>query len=233
LKICVLVNSFCIALGMGWDELRVFYPEISMSIFFSPGRSILNTEIRGSKIVPTDKRVLEYFQQSSSWQGEIDVAEFDRFLVYGLHPVPPSIQNDRAFSRAVRLAAYKERVKTCPVLPFIERLRSVTDAPIDFMMNPYPALPADCDPVPVVEFLREDIEVTTQLWNELLNVRFVPQPEETLIEGNRATKLEFAKGKYSKPDDPDAPPMIDLRHMNAAFGKVSVARYLDGLAGLV
>lgn len=231
-RLCVIGNSHVSALKLAWNKLGAEYPDIEITFFASPGKSVRRVKAVGTRIVPTSKETRNSFGLTSGGQNTINIKRYDAFLCYGTLPWRPIVATP--YSRAFSFEAVKGVIQRSMLSRHLNMLHGRTQKAVFASAAPLPSplyresgellLPAD-------EF-RETI-------HEYISVEYgaklIWQPEETVVEGGFASQERFSTGSQQlgkAGSQNKAHSERDIVHMNQAYGELWLKAFLPRLKGL-
>ncbi|EEX13549.1 conserved hypothetical protein [Citreicella sp. SE45] len=233
MKLCIIGNSHVGALRTAWTSgLSDDFPGITITCFAQRGQGIAEMVVAEGRLLPANPYMKRTVEFTSGGLSEVVVAEYDAFLLYGLHEHGQET-GDTWYSSAVRAAALKDKVTGQGNHALLVKLRGLTDKPVWVAHDPLPAL--DPSGLVAADYDAELAEMQ-RLCYDPLQARLVPQPAETMVAG-RATKLAFSKD--SQPlavgDDRDDRHhgADEIQHMNTAYGEIWLRAFLPGLAAQI
>ncbi|WP_424940030.1 hypothetical protein [Aliiroseovarius sp. S253] len=232
IRLCVIGNSHVGALKLAWSALNSEYPDIEITFFASPGKSVRKLKARGSKILPVSPKAARSFRITSEVGNRINVKQYDAFLCYGTLPWRPIVESN--FSRAFSIEAASGVIQRAILTHHLKLLNERTQKPIFASTAPLPTqvyrekgellIPAD-------EF-RETIQ---ERYASAYGVELIWQPEETLVEGGFATRDEFSTNSLrleSSLMPNNTHPEADIEHMNQSYGEAWLRAFLPRLQNL-
>lgn len=260
IRLCVIGNSHMAAYKLGWDVLtsaeKSARHTLSPTFFGAPRDGIRQIEQQSGRLVPTRKDIADNFERLSGGLREINLAEYDAFLLVGLNV---SIKRMLRFYKthfwyglkpdqertmvpvSFALDFLAERYSNTLLAETAAKVRSGTNAPIIAVAEPYWAswVREDNGNKPDYgwdEVIRNgDAESLSMMFHKSVtnsldgSAVFVPQAHETVVDGIM-TRPDFNK---------EASRLItgegggtDAAHMNGEFGRAMwqlIARVAIGL----
>lgn len=230
LNICVFGNSHVSSLKVGWNLIEQDYPEIKITFFAARTGGLSGLKVENGLLVPNNNQLKTWLFQTSGGYEEIDLAQFDIGLLYGLRlAFPYKLEMGRIinfFSKAAYECAVQDGVDASLSVHTLKKIRQLSDMPMYLGHNPLNACLANT-------YLNEKfnysdfIDVTNcHLANE--NAVLLAQPEETVTE-RIYTKPEYTSGALRLGVQDGAENQLydegDNVHMNGIFGRI----YLEHL----
>jgi hypothetical protein len=229
MKVCVISNSHAASLKTGYETIQENFPDMEVTFFASPAFSLRSLICQDGVLLSKNEGVQNTLRLTSGGLDRIQVNDFDRFLVYGLHF---NIRPDAGqVSNAVLRALFQEHHKTQLNHQVAAMLLPL--APERVWVGPCP-LPAALD-MPATRDSSAEYNKAVDGYRQLLRgcrINLLPQPPET-VEGGFATKRSFAQGaarmKWDRAVwDEDYPPG-DRFHMNTEFGALYMTHLFRAL----
>lgn len=243
----VVGNSHIAAYKLGWERLKDGHPGIDLTFFGATGRKMGALRVQDGALVPGTEQLKASLKWTSGGQDRIR-GGFDAYLVVGMgfsFPLamrilrthrPPSLfcpyADRQLISEECLRQATRGLLMQSIAVRTLRKLRTITDAPIVYVPNPYPtklvlASPEagywGCVPVrqQVFRWYRETLE-------ELgTTCRVMEQPESTIEDGMFTREL-FSVGSVRLTQDLDERhPDDDYGHMNGEFGACVLERIFD------
>lgn len=222
MRIAVIGNSHVASLKTGWDSVGEKFPGIELHFYASRGTGIESLVCVDGVLQATLPRVTQDFLFTSGLAGEIAMANYDAFLVYGLQLVVSRLSGE--LSSAVRNAVWRGIAGRSNNDRVVRLIRSGSDAPIVVGANPQPAASAEGSKplaagLPYAQAFRE-LRPVIEMDEVTL---FLEQPAQTLADGWHtrpeysagSTRLDVGDRISGKPHPSD-----DVAHMNGAFGEI-------------
>lgn len=212
-RICVIGNSHVGALRRGWDALKAERDDVQPVFFASPGRSLAGLQRQGTRLVPALPGVARYLALTSGGLSEIELGEFDAFVLVGMAFLMP--RPDRRHTLAVIRATCEDAWTTSISASLVALIRASSGVPLLVAHNPLPSARqpnAHLRPLGYAETM--DV-----MQNDVMPpaVQLLPQVAETRAD-DWLTRPEFLAGATTLlgeglEDD-------NATHMNARFGEL-------------
>jgi hypothetical protein len=92
-RICVIGNSHVGCLKLAWNQACEQHPSTKLTFFAAPGQSAKDLIVTPTKITPGTHSLRKHFAMTSKSSGEIELDEFEVFLIVGLLPTVPLAAN--------------------------------------------------------------------------------------------------------------------------------------------
>lgn len=231
MKLAVIGNSHIGALKHGWNEISQQFKAIELVFFGSRGASLQYLELRDHRLSPTHPGVLASIMFTSGGRAEIDPAEFDAFLIYGLDS--PAFFHDRKqfYSRQALLSAMEDGIKGKIYVKIIEMIRAVSTHPIYVGHMPLFASPVTGSSESADNYTQGIAMFSENLFSKY-EVRMVAQPLETIVNGvNTDIKYSVGSRRLAVGDDLDDELHVshDVMHMNSQYGRLWLERFFSAI----
>ncbi|ARS68768.1 MULTISPECIES: hypothetical protein [Sinorhizobium] len=237
IRVACLGNSHAAAFKMGWDEMKISYPGVSIDFFAGAANTMKNLEVRDGRIFPTVPAVREMFVAYG--RQESIGAGYDLYLLaglgFGLVPLmslyakhrPPRFYSRDSGNHLISEEMLREaRIHVfdkCAAIGTLGLVRSITsDAPVYMLPNPLPSADILSNPALAFwsneELLSDCSAYLNEAVSRIQDAIYFPQPPATL-EGTYLTKPAYAKearllkARWTRPTNDGDP-----YHMNAAYG---------------
>lgn len=229
MKLCVIGNSHVGALRLAWIQvLNKRFGDIEMTCFAHRGSGIAHMKVEGKSLIPENPLMARAIKFTSEGKDKVNVADYDAFVVYGLHEGSFD-RGDNYFSSAVQAAAMKDRVLNQGNHILLTKLRQITDKPVFAAHDPLPALPEE-GLLPADPPYEAQIALMQRLFYAPLDVTLIAQPQETILQG-RATQGRFTKGSEQLAIGDDGTDgrthgANEIQHMNADYGALWLEAFL-------
>ena len=209
MRICVIGNSHAAGLKRAWDGLAAEFPGVKLVFFVAPGKRIADLTRQGGRLIPGNDDLRARLEFSSGGAGQVEMAEFRAFLLYGLVGLP---QIDRRLSSALREIILSRAAKRMAGLPLVRMLRGARPLFLGTAPVPVPENPAcAAQNLPSAQLLAE---ITRRLPKNA--PRLLAQPAETLSDGI-STDARYLHGPG------------DQGHMNLGYNTLVLRQHLPAL----
>ncbi|MBY5970334.1 hypothetical protein [Halomonas denitrificans] len=229
-KICVIGNSHVGALKTAWDLMPEWHSENELVFFAARANGMSDLHLEGKHLIPRSLKLEESIRFTSGGLSNIDVSDYDIFLIYGLQMEAFFIEQDTFFSAAVIRQSVIDSVSNTLSLHILKQIRSVTDSGIYIGHCPLPELQSVEEEVYSTEDYISGVEVMNDEVFKSFRAKLIPQPVATIVNG-AFTKPEFSKGskRLSVGDDRDEQehPEHNRKHMNDAFGREWLSHFFE------
>ena len=229
-NICVLGNSHVGALKRAWDLMPEWHQEYNLVFFTARSNGLGGLILIDNKLVPKTDRLKRTITYTSGGKSEIDIVEYDLFLIYGLQMEVFFVEPGKFFSSAVIKQTVLDSVKGTTSWKIMEMIRSVTNKKIYVGHNPLPIQKKGDDRIYPPESYLSGINLMNDEVYDKCNAELIAQPADTIVNGC-FTERELSKGSKRLPVgdamDEEAHPDHDSRHMNEEFGKKWLSCFLS------
>jgi hypothetical protein len=235
-RLCLIGNSHLSAFRRGWSALPEPPDGITATFFGSLRDTLKLLEIEDGKLVAKAAQLRANLELTSNGLHEIDPAAYDAFVLVGLYVSMKRVNRfyryHRFFGQTITGTAtlLRRQVAVETLLAEFSRtrmaemsrtLRLLTDKPIYAFAEPFWAASArgpNQKPFPDGASVAQIFNETVAASLEPHNVRFLPQPAETIHDFNQ-TADEFNIPDWDRKLRPgQSPDDKDYVHMNTAFG---------------
>jgi len=225
MRVCVLGNSHVGCLKQGWDLMREAYPNVDLTFFAARSDGLSGLYLSAGALKARGALLVDSIRHTSGGLDCIKGEDYDVFFLHGLNFSFPRC--DYLLSSAVRSDLLKDVWRSSLNYKVGLLVKSMTSFPVYIGHNPQ------------VSSRREILENSgkytyADLYVHMGNIirddgfELISQPESTIV-NNWNTSLSFSIGSsrldVGDENSNDEHPPSDLRHMNAAFGRL----YLEGL----
>lgn len=237
IRIACLGNSHAAAFKLGWDEIKVSYPGLSLDFFACAANTMKKLKVHNGRIHPTDPVVREMF---IAYGGREYVGpDYDIYLLvglgFGLVPLMSIYAEHRPLkfysaksgkhliSEEMLREARTQILEKSTAIRTLGLVRAITsDAQVLMVPNPLPS--ADILHNPAFSFwadadlLHDCSAYLNDAIDRIKGAVYIPQPSNTL-ESTFLTKPAYAKeARLLKPRWTRPTNDADPYHMNAAYG---------------
>jgi hypothetical protein len=226
LRVCIIGNSHAGALKEAWDEIGTEqkYASIEMTFFAARGDRLSDLEIEGNSLRaggPDAANLSEFLAFTSGGADRIQGDAYDLFLVYGGNL--RFVNLPLTYSQAVLHACVADISQASLHYSITQKLRKITDRPVFVAVNPLRIASLGKEPMYSYDKV---LDVFRDVYAPF-DIRFVPQPEETRDAHNQ-TLPEFTTGsrRLDMGRGAAAHDAGDGRHMNTAYGRIWLHRFL-------
>jgi hypothetical protein len=254
--VCLIGNSHLAALAQAWrNGAAAARGDLSMVFFGSQAGTARSMALKGGTIAPRSATAIEAFRRSSGGKGEIVVADYDAFVLYGMgfrfSDVLPTLADygtvgelqwgpvQHLVSESCRDAMLRASIGRASALSALRQIRSLSSAPVLLCPMPFRAeswfrrskLAAN-PRLSNTEFLDSLVHRFVTAASEICaecGGEFVPQDESTCALPG-FTKVEFSVDG----DTWKVRGRADDKHMNARYGAIAltgILQRLDALSG--
>jgi hypothetical protein len=248
--LCILSNSHVGALKDAWaTRPQRVCDGFSLTFFAAPMNLMQHVQLDGGALVPADRELEKRFALTSGGRTQIEIADFDGFAVVGLGfgvdlvalfrnlSVSGQSAGDGGIaplvSRQCVVAAARDMMEQSLALEIVDALRMVTDAPIAVHAAPYrPDWLVDQPPLSTLP--RSELAAIA---GEIAAMAAAITPELERTHGCRifwqddstvsAPGLTASKFVHMHAATPSRPAQRDMKHMNAAYGRLAMGALLD------
>lgn len=244
MRIAIIGNSHLAAYKLGWENIKLNYPNIECVFFGSPTTSMRALKVDSNTLVPTSDLVRENISWTSGGLDRIS-GDFDGYVLVGMgfsfvHLMaiikshrPKSVFDYKAndhqlISDAFFMSVMKATLHNSTGLNLVDKIKNITLAPLVYAPNPYPEI-AILEDASYKYYLFDDLR--SKIFNfykqSFLHLAdrgavIFNQPEITTVD-EMFTRHEYSQGSIklkvgmaSKHND------NDYFHMNADFGQLSL-----------
>lgn len=223
MRICIIGNSHVACLREAWAGLIGVHAGVRMRFFASRGNRLETLDLRDGVFRSSDPSVSSDLTHTSGGLDHIPLADFDVFLVHGGLQAPrlPDYVSSAVVQQCCGDSVDQAMNTQLARLIFETTKRPVFSGHVPMRANN--KIGHDVIPYPRIhEAMRARMES--------FGIGLLRQPEET-VAGNFGTHAEFAQGaprlaagsplqqRRQYPDD-------NMAHMNAAFGRIFLNRFL-------
>jgi len=234
MKIAVIGNSHIGALKRGWDGgVSKEYLGVSLTFFGARNSAISALSVNAGRLIPETSELAQSFAVTSGGQREVNAAEYDVFLAYGMcRELRGQVENHAgSFSSAALTQASLDYWASYNLLKTLDKIKQATERPLFAGHAPLAAAQK-------AEDLTQDdyhtfLAAAQRLVFDLIPAKLIGQPGATLLDGG-ATRAEFSKGSerlaVGKPDDNSPHIATEVNHMNAAYGALWLRAFLSRVA---
>jgi len=220
MKICILGNSHTASLKTGWDKISSDYPQVMLTFFAARGNAMSRLESKLNMLIAKDTELENSLKFTSGGIKQIDLNNYDLFLIYGLGFRIPKL--DKRLPSSTLNMLFSEINSKSLSINLANKIRDIVSAPIYIGHAPLKADENELSSKDAMNILSyEDVLKKLSLSIKVSNITLIGQPLITR-NGDFNTKREFSKGstrldigdKLSGQLHPDE----DLTHMNGQFG---------------
>lgn len=230
-RICVIGNSHVGAIKAAWDEIQSDYPETSLTFFAGRSSSTEGLIPKDGILVPKTKALADQMAFTSGGRSQIDPAQYDIFLIYGMLKFPKNPESYKTISQAFLWEFIKDTAQSSLLVSQARKIREITAKKIFAAPPPVPAHKNDTPPQKMPS--HADVVAFMQVESfDDFNCIVVPQPKETLADARSTLRLYSAGSsrlgmavKTAEEKHPDQ----DNIHMNTAYGKLWLGNFLRNL----
>lgn len=230
MKLCIIGNSHVGALKRACANHESLNQNVSFTFFVGRGNSISSLDISDSKLTPSSKYLRDSFMFTSGGLSEIQVRDYDLFLVYGLGCKPLYFPKEKFYSSDLIEHTCKDHVDGTVSTKVLRLLKSAGARQIYLGHDP---LRASNELQPLGDDLslyKRGVNLLNRKFYEPENSILVPQPDETL-ESSFSTKEIYSKDS-TRPEtgganDNELHPSDDNVHMNEHYGKLWLENFIN------
>ncbi|HTT99100.1 MAG TPA: hypothetical protein VMF58_13700 [Rhizomicrobium sp.] len=234
MDICVIGDSHAVALKDAYPAMEGEFPGCGVTFFAGYGDRLKALTVTDGKLTANSPDLLRLFKLTSGGEASIE-PRYDAYLLVGVGfrlfraarlcqseiekrlnaGADPKIADDELVC-----LIHKEFTLTIGNA-VMAKLRQVTDAPAYFVATPYPGLTVDREiwrwlkrRIPL-DRLESAYNAACEKLCAAQDVRFLPQPDETIARNGVTTREKYTRGATAVVER-----VSDDRHMNAEFGAI-------------
>lgn len=238
MRVAIIGDSHVAALKAGWDALRADYPNVTVTFFASRGSGLRGLQPRDGALIPSNAELMSHLRFTSGGADRIETAAHDAFVLHGLHCLldPNAVAMPSVYSSAMAAAVTSAVMMDSLCVTTLRKLRCLCEAPCFVSATPLiVSETAAATPVAPGVIANHARAIQTPVLDDL-SARLVVQPVVTIVAPFNTARnfvngaLTLAVGDHR---DGNAARDGNLRHMNAAFGRLWMDTFLrDHLAEL-
>ena len=222
MKIGVLGNSHIGSLKKAWDLLQSEYPDKEIVFFGHRGEGLKALRLEGTRMVPGTPSLRKAIKFTSGGSEFVDTEDFDAILIYALGAREFFLDESKFFSRKVLRQAAVDVTKHSLNSRILRDISGIYRKPIYVGHTPLPARAKGAEDSGCESYLK-GVQFIDELIYRPMGARFLPQPIETIVNGN-STDLSYSTGstRLAVGDklDNERHPEKEIVHMNEAFGSM-------------
>ena len=228
MRLAVIGNSHIAALKAGWTGMAADHPDRQLVFFGARGDSLDALVAQDGRLVPANAELARSIAVTSGGLRCIDPGEFDAFLLHGMN-AQPNFRREGFYSQAVMDQAVQDLCEQTLSHRTLDKICRLTDRPIYVGHNPLIAAERTDEDQDLAPY-HSGVDDLNAAFYRRFSARLVPQPEITIANG-RNTAMAFSTGSRAlsvggEMDDIEHP-ATELSHMNATFGAVWMACFLN------
>ncbi len=226
MKLCIIGNSHVGSLKTAWDNHFPAKNGVKITFFAAPGYKLDGLKLDGHKLVPSKLSLRNSLRLTSGGQGEINLKEYDCFLIYGVKAL--SYFEDKNFhSSAATQQALDDHYGPTLSYQIANMIRKSVASNIYIGHVPMPSAPEKDNAE--VEYssnqYNNGVELANTRFFSLINAELIKQPGSTIAKSGCHTQFIYSTG--SRALNNRVTPMEDTRHMNDKFGQVWLQSFLN------
>lgn len=229
MNICVLGDSHVAAIKNGWEKIKNDHPQHQLIFFASPGPGLWELRLKGSVLVPNNRKLAENFNYTSGGLSCVELNDYDAILLVGMGLEIPRI--DTRYSNAVINQIFNDSTEKSLNIRLCKKIQPVFTRAI--YLAPTPQRASISRPrLAQYKLNYFDAIKLAQTKFAVNSVSIVAQPHETIVD-DWFTKRIYSIGSqrlavndstYSQYHDD-----IDDSHMNESFGQLWLNDFLKAL----
>jgi hypothetical protein len=243
-RVLVLGNSHLAAFKAGWEEHEELTGELDATFIGARANWFNALELDGTVLKVESPQIRELAQSSDREAGDIDIEDWDAFVLVGMYLRPRFLMQmylthrlpqhhepgKQVISEAAFEAAVAEGMRDASGYRTAVMLREVSQAPICVVTEPFPSIKITRHPAaasrygmdsPHMEFLYDAYRRHLDGLFEDLDVDVITQPRKTIARGGMFTRPRFGKGSLQGFRG-DQHRTIEFFHMNPEYGALTV-----------
>lgn len=225
MKICVISNSHAGALKMAWDSQSTEYPQHQVEFFAGIGSHTADFAVEGNFLVTKTQDLLDMVRLTSGGQDHAVLDSYDAIILHGLQFRPYFMPEIGVYSDQVMAEVLKAKRQDTISYQLLAQIRPVTDAPILLGHAPMRAA-LRVENRGSTQAYRDGIALTNRTILAPFKAELMPQPEETIANGNK-TAPEFCRSYDAETGE--IADKKDLLHMGEPYGRLVMAAYIARL----
>ncbi|MEP2759827.1 hypothetical protein [Parvibaculum sp.] len=231
MRLAVIGNSHIGSLKRAWDRISEEYASVEIVFFGAKGGGLGHLKVRGRRIVPTDKKVLNSIKFISRGHTGFDPTKHDVVLIYGVQGQPFFFPLENFYSAQCIRRVMEDLVRGRLHFRLATMIRRLSDIPVYIGHRPLSAEERISENQNLDSYTK-GMALLNETMFAPMNVHMISQPAETIVNGN-ATDLKYTIGSrrlaVGNAIDDDPHPEEDVNHMNDEFGELWLRKFFAEL----
>jgi len=250
-KICIIGDSHTGAFKLGWESIKNEFPHVEITFFAVGSGAMRHLKCKNSRLYFKQPRLAERLGLLG-FPTEIDVTEYDIFLVVGMmnllhplilfqreHSLPGQSENSarQYVSEEMYIDAWQERFRSAPMDNVLSALHKAGVRNSYIIFKPLISNEITERPNSLAraysDLMNEEAD-GNRLWSiversmkgVLGENNYIPQPAETTVSG-LLTQERYSAGSTRLRSDQEQHDDEDIKHMNGEYGAVCLRNALQ------
>ena len=231
MRICVIGNSHVGCIKAAWDNLRTDHNRYELTFFAAIDDTLSDLDLIGGKLIPKTPKLATSIAYTSGGLIEIDIGNFDAFLVYALRFNFPRISS--AFSCALKKQLCADLFDDSLNGKLVRAIRHVSGKPIYVAQTPLPAR----DEIKIASDTLTSYESLSAMMSDAVSAEkasLIRQPATTMDRDNYTlNKFSIGSMRLATSAAMEGAPHRekDVAHMNVDFGTIWLTAFFSLLEG--
>jgi len=250
-RICIIGDSHAGAFKLGWESIKNEFPSVEVTFLAIARGKMKHLKNEGTRLYFDRPNLIERIEMLG-FSAEIDVSEYDLFLVVGmmepLHPLilfqrehalpgQPDNSKRQHVSEEMYIDAWQEQFRSTPMNNVLSKLQTSGIKKSYVIFKPLISNE-------IIEQNRTASRIYTELMNDAADNNriwsliersmkgvlgentYIPQPAETTV-GGLLTQAQYSAGSTRLRSDEEQHDDEDIKHMNGEYGAVCLRNALQ------